>query len=176
MPEGIQAAELDLERDLAPYSDLQFALDYWNEKRGGRIAPARADIDPEEIVTVLPRIMLADVERDTDGAVDFRYRLSGTGICNIHQEELTGRRPSSIEPPYYGGLIDAHYRSVLESHVPAAHVFALQVGDKVASYARIILPLSSDGESLDMLMIVDSMKQNTLSEYIETIRKIDGRQ
>ncbi|MGD1875960.1 MAG: PAS domain-containing protein [Kiloniellaceae bacterium] len=175
MPEKIQAAELDLQRDLATYPDLQFALDYWDAKCRDRFAPARADIDPAEIVSILPRVMLADVARSADGAVDFRYRLSGTGICNVHREELTGRRPSSIEPTDYGALIDAHYRIVLERRRPMAHVIALQLDQRSASYARIILPLSSDGQTLDMLMVVDSEKQNTLSEFVETIRKIGRR-
>lgn len=175
MPKKIQAAELDLQRDLTPYPDLQFALDHWTAKCGGRFAPARADIDPAQIVSILPRVMLADVERSADGSVDFRYRLSGTGICNVHREELTGRRPSSIEPPDYGALIDAHYRIVLERRGPMAHVIALQLDQRSASYARIILPLSGDGQTLDMLMIVDSEKQNTLSDFVETIRKIGRR-
>lgn len=175
MPEKIQAAELDLERDLAPYPDLKFILDYWTGKRGDRFAPSRADIDPAEIVSILPRVMLADVERSAQGDVDFRYRLSGTGICNVHRDELTGRRPSSIEPPRYGALIDAHYRMVLERQSPVAHVIALQLERKSASYARIILPLSAGSETTDMLLIVDSAKQNTLSEFIETIREIGQR-
>ena len=174
-PENIQAAELDLEKDLSRYPDLRFALDYWSGKCRGRLAPSRADIDPAEIIPILPRVMLADVERNAQGQVDFRYRLSGTGICNIHREELTGRRPSSITPPRYGALIDAHYRAVLDRQRPIAHVIALQIERKSASYARIILPLCADGETVNMLMIVDSATQNTLFEFLEMIKTIDRR-
>ncbi len=173
--EDIQAAELDLDKDLSRYPDLVFVLDYWNGKRHDRFAPARADIEPAEIVAILPRVMLADVERDADGHIDFRYRLSGTGICNVHRTDLTGQRPSSIEPPHYGGLIDAHYRSVLKQRRPLAHVIAVKIGTKSASYARIILPLSADGETIDMLMIVDSSIQNTLYEFLELIEAIGKR-
>jgi hypothetical protein len=175
MREEIQAAELDLQTDLAPYPDLRRALDYWAAKRGDRFAPARADIEPAEILSLLPRVMLADVERGDDGGIDFVYRLSGTGICNVHREELTGRRPSSLHPPSYGALIDAHYRVALERRCPLAHVIALQLDRKTASYARIILPLSADGETLNMLMMVDSEKQNTLQEFLKTIEAIGRR-
>lgn len=180
MREEIQAAELDLQTDLAPYPDLRFALDYWVGKRGKRFAPARADIEPAEILPILPRVMLADVERGDvergdDGGVDFVYRLSGTGICNVHREELTGRRPSAIRPPRYGALIDAHYRVALERRCPLAHVIALQFDRRTASYARIILPLSTDGETVNMLMMVDSEKQNTLHEFLKTIEAIGRR-
>ena len=56
-----------------------------------------------------------------------------------------------------------------------AHVIALQLDQRSASYARIILPLSGDGRTLDMLMVVDSEKQNTLSEFVEPIQKIGRR-
>lgn len=173
--EDIQAAELDLDKDLSRYPDLVFVLDYWNGKRHDRFAPARADIEPAEIVTILPRVLLADVESDADGHIDFRYRLSGTGICNVHRTDLTGRRPLSIAPPSYGKLIDMHYRAAIERRGPIAHVIALRTGGKSASYARIILPLSADGETVDMLMIVDSATQNTLYEFLETIDAIGKR-
>lgn len=173
--EDIQAAELDLDKDLSRYSDLLFVLDYWKGKRRDRFAPARADIDPAEIVKILPRVMLADVERDADGKIDFRYRLSGTGICNVHQSDLTGQRPLSLDPPPYGELVDRHYRTAVERRSPLAHVIALRTSGKSASYARIILPLSADGETVDMLMTVDSAMQNTLFEFLETIEAIGKR-
>jgi PAS domain-containing protein len=71
----VACAELALRDPL--YPDLPDALEYWERKRGARFAPARADIEPLDLVQVLPRIMLAEVAHDP---VEFRYRLSGTGI------------------------------------------------------------------------------------------------
>jgi hypothetical protein len=70
----IACADLEL-RD-PNYPDLAEALDYWEQKRGARFAPARADIEPLDMVQALQRIMLADVTYDP---LEFRYRLSGTG-------------------------------------------------------------------------------------------------
>jgi len=173
--EDIQAAELDLDSDLARYPDLVFALRYWTSKCQGRFAPARADIDPAEIVAILPRVLLADVEYGAEGTVDFRYRLSGTGICSVHQLDLTGLRPSALEPPPYGKLVNIQYRQAVERRRPLAHVIALQTDKKSRSYARIILPLSSDGTVIDKLMMVDSETQNLLQEFLETIAVIAKR-
>jgi hypothetical protein len=173
--ESIQAAELDLDSDLARYPDLVFALEYWKSKCRGRFAPARADIDPAEIVALLPRILLADVEHDNAGSVDFRYRLSGTGICSVHQKDLTGLRPSELAPPPYGQLVIAHYHAAVERRAPLAHVIALQTNKESRSYARIILPLSSDGSVIDKLMMVDSETQNLLQEFLEVIAVIGKR-
>jgi hypothetical protein len=169
MLEDIQAAELDPAREPARFPDLVFALDYWTAKRGGRLAPARSDIDPLDITAILPRIMLADVVRDGAGRIDFRYRLSGTGIGRIHGSELTGQGPLDLKPAPYGALIDAHYRHAIEQRRPLTHVITLRTNKKTCGYARIILPLSSDGEAIDKLMMVDSDSENTLHEFLETI-------
>ena len=168
----IQAAELDLERDGARYPDLEFALDYWRSKRRDRLAPPRSDIDPLEIPHILPRIMLADVVRDASEQLEFRYRLSGTGIGEIHGSELTGRGPLDLRPAPYGALIDANYREAVAHRRPMVHVITLRTNQKVRSYTRIILPLSSDGKTIDMLMMVDSDSENTLRDCLETLEEL----
>lgn len=173
--EDIQAAALDLEQDLPRYPDLCLVLDYWRSKCADRFAPARADIDPVDLPRILPRIMLADVESDASGAIDFRYRLSGTGIGNVHGFDPTALRPTDLTPPIYGQLIHEHYRTVVERRQPLAHVIVLVTNKKQRSYARIILPLSADGETVNMLMTVDSETQNTLQEFLETIEAIGKR-
>jgi hypothetical protein len=173
--EDIQAAKLDLEKDLPRYPDLCLALDYWKSRKGNRIAPARADIDPVDIPRLLPRVMLVDVETGPTGEPDFRYRLSGTGIRNVHGYDATGLRPLDLKPPIYGRLIHAHYRAAAEAHAPLAHVIVMITNKKQRSYARIILPLSEDGETVNMLMTVDSGTQNLLQEFLETIQAIGER-
>lgn len=173
--EDIQAARLDLEKDLPRYQDLCFALEYWKSKKGTRIAPARADIDPVDIPRILPRVMLADVETSATGQIDFSYRLSGTGIRNVHGYDPTSLRPSNLTPPLYGQLIHAHYRTAVETRQPLAHVIVMVTNKKQRSYARIILPLSADGETINMLMTVDSATQNLLQEFLEVIEDISSR-
>ncbi|MEO3431148.1 PAS domain-containing protein [Pelagibius sp. CAU 1746] len=173
--EQIQAAKLDLARDLPRYPDLCRVLDYWKSKKAGRTMPARADIDPVEIPRLLPRVMLVDVESGPAGELDFRYRLSGTGISNVHGYDATGLRPLDLKPTTYGKLIDAHYRAAAGDRAPLAHVIVLVTDKKHRSYARIILPLSDDGETINMLMTVDSETQNLLQEFLETIQAIGRR-
>src|SRR5688500_16016109 len=98
---AVSCLELQL-RD-PQYPDLVDVFDYWDERRRGRVAPSRADIDPLDLVEVLPRVMLADVSTDP---MDFRYRLSGTGIADVHSAELTGLAPRELKPDEYGKLID----------------------------------------------------------------------
>ena len=167
--QDIQAAELDLVRGLALYPDLAEAHGYWQGKCNGRLAPTRQDIDPTDIPALLPRVMLADVEWRDGVAVDFLYRLSGTGICDVHGYNLTTLRPRDLSPPAYGQMVHAHYVLAVRRREPLAHVLVLRTNRKQRSYARIILPLSADGERITMLMMVDSAKQNALHEFLEVI-------
>jgi hypothetical protein len=158
----VEALELDPTTDR--YPDLQRVLVYWQRRRGGRFAPSRADIDPAELVAVLPRIMLADV---LDEPLDFRYRLAGTGIRNVHGNDMTGRSPRELEPPAYGDLIFAHYCEAVRRRAPLLHLIVLDAHQHSRSYARLLLPLSSDGDRVTMLMAVDSKEQNSqaLKDY-----------
>lgn len=65
---------------------LQILYTYWNGLRGGRIAPARLEIDPSRIGAILPEIFL--LER-TDAAT-YTYRLAGTRLCELFGSELRG--------------------------------------------------------------------------------------
>jgi hypothetical protein len=46
------------------HPDIQKMLAYWEGKRHGRSMPRRSDIDPAELIGLLPNIMLVDVIDD----------------------------------------------------------------------------------------------------------------
>lgn len=56
---------------------LRQLFQYWDEKRGDRRAPSRDDIDPAEILEVLPNVCLIDIEADPRR---YRVRLMGTEL------------------------------------------------------------------------------------------------
>jgi hypothetical protein len=151
----IEAVELDIAS--APYSDLSSIHDYWEQKRAGRLAPRRRDIDPVDMVEMLPRIMLVDI---LGSPPRFRYRLSGTAIAAIHRTEPTGKGPLDLTPSAYGRLLDTHYRDCIKRRTPLMHLIVLDTFNRSRAYARLILPLSEDGETVTMLMTVDSRHQN----------------
>jgi hypothetical protein len=138
------------------YPDLVALLSYWNQKRGSRFAPPRSAIDPGEFVSVLPHVKLVDVLRAADGTLDFRFRLAGTAIGSILGTELTRLRPLDLQPPQFGALVHEHYAQCVRERRPLLHKVEIDSVRRIHSYARLLLPLSSDGETVDMLMTVDS--------------------
>ena len=149
-------APCDLDRGRVLFPDLARVLDYWNAKRGNRLMPSRDHLDPAEMVDFLPRIMLAKVEQP----LRFRYRLCGTGVCPVHPADQTGLAADELQPPAYGQWIHGQYAEVLRTRSPALHLNVFDTDDRYRSYAHLILPLSHDEVSVDMIMTVDSLAQD----------------
>lgn len=138
------------------YPDLSAILTYWNGKRGERVAPPRSAIDPNDFIDALPRVKLIDVLRGPGGKLDFRFRLAGTWIGSILGTELTRLRPLDLQPPQFGTMVHAHYEQCVRERRPLLHKVEIDSVRRVHNYARLLLPLSSDGVEIDMLMTVDS--------------------
>jgi hypothetical protein len=168
-PSRIEAVEVALTTDR--YPDLSRMLAYWESKRGQRFAPRRADIDPAELVAFLPRLLLADVQRDP---LEFRYRLVGTAICAMHGAEFTGKSPRDFEPAALGTVIHEHYCDVVRRREPTLYLLQLDTHVQSRSYARLLLPLSEDGREVTMLMALDSQEQNT-GALREFFAEVTGR-
>ena len=62
-------------------------FDYWNERRGNRLAPERADIEPSAIRQVLGDTFVLATD---DGIGYYPFRLAGTRLCALFGRELKG--------------------------------------------------------------------------------------
>jgi hypothetical protein len=133
---------------------------YWNARRGVRSMPTRADIDPLEMRQWLPRLMLVDVSPDGER---FTYRLVGTQIVDLLGVNPTGRLVETAWPGEIAHHIVAGYREVVETRKP---MFCQQISpwqeDPTAWAMR--LPLSSDGEGVDMILAYLSDNIGMLSQ------------
>src|SRR5688572_9060868 len=106
-----------------------------------------------DFARALPRVMMVEVSYDP---LEFRYRVAGTGLFAMHGQELTGKLARELDPPEFGAMIHRHYAEVIERRVPILHLIELTVDYLATSYARIILPLSSDGIVIDRLMTCEA--------------------
>jgi hypothetical protein len=131
---------------------LRQGLDYWIAKRGDRLMPARADLDPMEMIPFLPNIILLDVLRDP---LDFRYRLIGTLVEEHMSAPYTGRRFSEFEGQSAGSHIWTSSERVLAERQPVrSDVPYIGPKSDFTTIEDVMMPLSSDGESVDVIMIV----------------------
>ncbi|MFC5414879.1 PAS domain-containing protein [Dongia soli] len=102
------------------------------KKHDDRIVPSRSEIDPADFTRILPRVMIADVIPEP---LDFRYRLSGTGICNVHGEVLTYRHVRDLPPPQYGALVYDHYARAVSRKQPLLHLISNRSTRSVFTHA-----------------------------------------
>jgi len=130
----------------------QDVLDYWREKAGDRAMPSRVDLDP---VIDLPRLtlhmFLVDVER---GDTRFRFRLVGTGVVDHVGRDMTGKYLDELfdhENHYIETKED--YLDVVRYREPRTDVvrFFSDLRGMVSNYERLLLPLSDDGERVNLL-------------------------
>ncbi|HEY4345228.1 MAG TPA: PAS domain-containing protein [Parvibaculum sp.] len=86
---------------------------YWEKKRGNRALPDRSDIDPADIVPLLPHITISEV---LDGGADFRIRIFGTALVELIGEERTGKRLSEFgtdcNPPTKAERVRARWMDI----------------------------------------------------------------
>jgi hypothetical protein len=59
-------------------------FDYWNERRGERLAPERADIEPAAIRHVLGDTFVIEMS----GSDSHQFRIAGTRLCALFGREL----------------------------------------------------------------------------------------
>jgi hypothetical protein len=125
--------------------------EYWNTKRGTRLMPARADLDPLEIPRLLPVVYLLDVLHDP---LRFRVRLVGTAVREFAGEDFTGQ---PVDENLYDNRADDAVdvlKQVVERKAPIAvrgnAIF--EQGREWQKNEALIMPLSSDGVTVDMLL------------------------
>jgi hypothetical protein len=130
---------------------LRALVEYWRAKRGERRMPARRDIDPIDIPTLLPHLALIDV---LPGAPRFRFRLVGTRITRSAGRDMTGR---AADEEAYGEHLDGVltvYGSSIERGGPTyGHNRAVYLQREEIILEWVNLPLSADGETVNMILL-----------------------
>ncbi len=130
---------------------LRQVYDYWQEKRVDRPMPSRRDIDPAELKGVLPYLVLTDV---TDGGTRFRYRLFGTAVAQAFGMDPTGRFIEDVmSEAKYRNFILGLYRDIVMMRRPVFSTTRYGSQRDIQMWTeRLMLPLSGDGENVDMIL------------------------
>ncbi len=146
----------DWDLPLGPFRDPLIArlFGYWNDRRAARIGPARSDIDPIDFPWILADVTLVDVVvSDVAGApVRFFTRVVGHAIVQRQGFNMTGRWLEDFPEPQFRQIIARSYNSVVRARVPRHGVRDIVLDGRRRRHEVIILPLSADGERVDMLL------------------------
>jgi hypothetical protein len=130
---------------------LRRLYEYWDSKRGGRRMPARADIDPVDMVFALGNVILAEILPETPPR--YRIRLHGTTLAQYVGYDLTGKMLDEMPVPEFRDLSARSFNKVVKTAEPL-HVLADRLVDRrMQRYEAILMPLSSDDERVEMLLV-----------------------
>jgi hypothetical protein len=137
---------------------------YWLAKRRQRRMPSRRDIDPTDIPKLLPNIMLIDVARDP---FRFRYRLIGTNVVDATGENRTGKDFNVVDFIAANPTVKQEYITVATTGEPLHSFEPFYRFDTRREYDvdRLLLPLSSDGVTVDMILVYFHFKTGTFSGH-----------
>jgi hypothetical protein len=124
-------------------------FDYWNERRGDRIAPERGDIEPGPIRRALgDTFILGQDERRA-----FRFRLAGTRTCALFCRELKGADFTQLWAKAEQETMRAHIAAVAEETAGfIAGATARNADGAAAELEMLLLPLVQRDRSQTRLL------------------------
>ncbi|MEO3428802.1 PAS domain-containing protein [Pelagibius sp. CAU 1746] len=134
-------------------ADIRALFRYWRSKCPEGGIPRRADIDPVDIPRLMPKLLIADIERNP---FRVRYRLVGTRIVEMTGFEFTGRYLDEIALEDYEGPFQECYQTACETKSPIITRISWSLTPGLtAEYDVCFLPLSDDGETANMALSLE---------------------
>lgn len=138
--EMVKSRRIPLENAVAGVVEI---LAYWQERCPQDGVPRKSDMHPWDLKAKLGRLCILEVET---APLDFVYRLDGSNIASVTQQDMTGQSVLTVTPEEYAQSVFNNLVEALEAGVPALWHVDLNIPPAVYPYQRIILPLTSGNE------------------------------
>ncbi len=124
---------------------LRELADYWLARRGEADMPRRSDIDPVDLKSHLPRLILADVWYRP---LRFHFRVVGSEL-----EHQLGYRYTGTTIDDSAGAFFKPYQVCAEQVRPTREYvrYDFDDGGPIGEFERLLLPLSEDGKTVTMV-------------------------
>jgi hypothetical protein len=133
---------------------------FWNEKRGARDWPLRADFDPLEFWFAVGYVSLIDV-RVESGRRRYFFRLDGTRQVDLFGVDFTGKFLDQVYDAEGLKLAEHSYGTAVDQGEPQYFARQVEFHDRPIQYEVAILPLSRSGTRVDMLMTVVTRNEDS---------------
>jgi hypothetical protein len=145
--------------------------DYWRAKRAGRSMPRRSDIDPADIPTLLPNILITEMLEE---GTRYRYRLAGSAVTEAFGRSLTGQYVDEIMTGPYREFITRLYRDIYLDRrcifCESRYANGVKHG---LSTKRLFMPLSNDDRVVDQVLIVQTFQYVGADRNVVIIDNMD---
>lgn len=123
---------------------LREMLAVWENKRGARDMPARADFSIRDLVKVLPQTGIVELRHAPQGT-RFLIRLNGSALDHFFAP-LTGRFIDEAVSPYFAERWASIFMAPVNARGPVRGVSRTEFRDQLYLVGEtLLLPLSQDG-------------------------------
>jgi len=136
--------------DVAGLGDLSELLSLWLKRREAGGLPARASFDPLDMRKFLGRIVILDV---LSAPQRFRFRLVGTDWVTRFGFDPTNTFVEDFPRVQSRAFIKDIMSQVALERVPLMVRRSVIIEGQYFRYGMLLLPLASDGNAVDMIMI-----------------------
>ena len=147
-----------------PFSKFLWDLrEYWLSKRGRAFAPPVWAVVSAELGPWLPYLALIDVVGE---APRFRISQFGAGLVHAYGEDITGRWMHECDLDFVLFVLIAQMARVAREKRPNTlrARFTKHNDGRFLDYERIALPLSNDGDRVNMILCGYTITQATEDE------------
>jgi hypothetical protein len=128
-------------------------LAYWRAQHEGDMLPGRQHIDPIDFPDLLPNIRLIDVVGDPPR---FKVRLTGERVSDHFGQSLTGQYFDDVFPQFENRESCQAFFATMENRRPCWNLGVCDLNPEkdFVPFERLVLPLASDGKTVDMLLVL----------------------
>jgi hypothetical protein len=147
--------------------ELEYLLEYWKKLKKDQVLPFRHQFDPVAVPQCLKYIVLIDVKQNSP---KYFIRLAGSAVNPAYMKPVAGRYMEDILKPQDLKVILPQYEYTIRHRVPTYMVGSAEMPSRVRlSYERLLLPMTTDGQNVDKLVIgikFEDVKQELLDRPI----------
>lgn len=142
---------------------------FWEAMRAERPAPSRDELDLKRIRPLVPQLFIAEYAAK---ASVFRWRLAGTGICELHRRELTGTDMFSGWDSFEIDVMSRFLTATITTRQPAVLRVRLHTNtDQIIGAEIMAFPMmASDGFTTHIFGGVFPFRQPDLLDYASLTR------
>jgi hypothetical protein len=126
---------------------LQELYEYWRRKAGDRPMPAMREVNPASLKPWLSNLLIIGVRADK-----FHYHYYGASFIDAFGVNMSGRTIESL-PEAQRTLIQHEYDYVRTRKMPTWRIYSGEFDGRILTWERLILPLSSDGQAVDSMLV-----------------------
>lgn len=132
-------------------AELVDLLNYWKDLKGDQTIPLREQFNPTAVPQCLKYIVLLDVGELTP---KYFIRLAGSAVNPAYLEPIAGRYLEHILSEKDLDDILPQYEHSIQFRVPTYMQGSAEMpSSKKLSYERLILPVTSNGNRVDKLIV-----------------------